>query len=275
VRQRFAWLASAANARWPDDIGGINLPAFNWVRIDNRGANDVVVAFGNPSSSDMDYDRKVKAGQVRTFNIAGPNRDEKEDAWSQELHLQALSGVTTVMIEIADHPIVDLPYAVNLNAFLADGDAQASASLQGMLSRIYGFNGATWDRLRTVGLGALGVAAAGTDLAVGAQVAAAANNQTLAGVAGKTTYISGFHVDGLGATGASTITVTITGLAGAATLSYTVNIPAGATVAIARLQIEFARPIPANAANTAIVVNVPSFGVGNTVAQAGAHGFQL
>lgn len=112
-----------------------------------------------------------------------------------------------------------------------------------------------------------------TDLVVAAQVAAAANNQTLAGVAGKTTYISGFHVDGLGATGASTITVTITGIG--TTLSYTLSIPAGATVAITRLVVEFARPIPASAPNTAIVVNVPSFGAGNTVAQAGAHGFQL
>jgi hypothetical protein len=114
-----------------------------------------------------------------------------------------------------------------------------------------------------------------TDLVVGSQVAAAANNQTLAGAAGKTTHIAGFHVDGLGATGASGITVTVTGLG--VTLSYTVAIPAGATVALGagRLVVAFARPIPASAPNTAIVVNVPSFGAGNTVAQAGAYGFQL
>ncbi len=127
--------------------------------------------------------------------------------------------------------------------------------------------------------GAVGVApgaGGGTvpvELEVGASVAAAANNQTLAGAAGKRTYISGFYVDGLGATAAATITVTITGLAN--TLSFNVSIPAGATVALTALRFAFPRPIPASADNTAIVVNVATFGAGNTQALAGAYGFQL
>lgn len=114
------------------------------------------------------------------------------------------------------------------------------------------------------------------ELAVSAQVAAAANNQTLQASPGRRTYISGFTVDGLGATGASVINVTITGLLGG-TLTYTVSVPAGAGVALgaAALRIEFARPIPASADNTAIVVNVPSYGAGNTQANASAHGFAL
>jgi len=129
--------------------------------------------------------------------------------------------------------------------------------------------------------GAVGVApglGGGTvpyELAVSAQVGAAANNQTLPAVAGRRTYIAGFTVDGLGATGASIINVTITGVLGG-TITYTLSIPAGVGAQLAApLRIEFSRPIPASADGTAIVVNVPSFGAGNTQANASAHGFQL
>lgn len=102
--------------------------------------------------------------------------------------------------------------------------------------------------------------------------AATALTATLAGAAGKTTWISGFSVTGAGATGASVITVTITGIA--TTMSYSVVIPAGVTANVAELFIEFTDPIPASAVNTAVVVNVPSFGAGNTNAAVNAHGFQ-
>lgn len=111
------------------------------------------------------------------------------------------------------------------------------------------------------------------ELEVGATVAAAANNQTLVAAAGKRTYITGFRLDGLGATAGSIITVTVTGLA--VTLTYLFSVPAGAAVATTPLAINFPRPIPASADNTAIVVNVASYGVGNTQAIAMAYGFQL
>ena len=110
------------------------------------------------------------------------------------------------------------------------------------------------------------------ELEVSASVAAAANNQTLAAAAGKRTYITGFSVTGAGATAASVITITVTGLTD--TLEYKMTIPAGASVAVTPLILEFNRPIPASALNTAIVVNVPSFGAGNTAAAATAQGFQ-
>ena len=122
----------------------------------------------------------------------------------------------------------------------------------------------------TVGASTTGAA---TELEVAATVAAAANNQTLAGSAGKRTYISGFLVGGLGATGASVIAVTITGLN--VTMTFRVNIPAGAGVIVPQLFVTFPRPIPAAADNTAIVVNVPSFGAGNTAADAAAWGFSI
>ena len=102
--------------------------------------------------------------------------------------------------------------------------------------------------------------------------AAAAITATLAAVAGKRTHIAGFAVDGLGATAASVIEVTVTGLLGG-TLRRKMSIPAGAGVAVTPLIMEFDRPIPASADNTAIIVNVPSFGAGNTSAIVSAHGF--
>jgi len=122
----------------------------------------------------------------------------------------------------------------------------------------------------TVGASTTGVA---TELNVAATVAAAANNQTLAAASGKRTYISGFMVGGLGATAGSVIAVTVTGLG--VTQTYRFNVPAGATVIAPQLLVTFTRPIPASADNTAIVVNVPSFGAGNTAADAAAFGFSV
>jgi len=103
--------------------------------------------------------------------------------------------------------------------------------------------------------------------------AAAALTETLPGVAGKTTYLTGFQITGGGATAASNITVTVTGLI-SGTNSYNITVPAGATVGITPLNVTFPNPISASAVNTAIVVNVPSFGAGNTAAAAAAQGFQ-
>lgn len=103
-------------------------------------------------------------------------------------------------------------------------------------------------------------------------VAAAVATATLAGVAGKTTYITGFELTGAGATGASVITGTVSGIG--TTMSYDIAVPVGATVGITPLVVAFSRPIPASAVNTAIVVSFPSFGAGNTNACVSAHGFQ-
>jgi len=113
-----------------------------------------------------------------------------------------------------------------------------------------------------------------TPLCVGANVGNASNNQTLSGAVNKTTYISGFYVTGLGASSASNIKVTITGLLGGATLTFDYTIPSGTTVQGTLLSMNFNPPIPANAQNTDIVVNVPAFGAGNTSASAGAFGFR-
>lgn len=92
--------------------------------------------------------------------------------------------------------------------------------------------------------------------------------------AGETNFITGFEVTGGGATAASVIAVTVTGTIGG-TLNYRLAVTAGATLATGPLLVVFPNPIPASAVNTAITLNVPSFGAGNTDAAATIHGFKL
>jgi hypothetical protein len=104
------------------------------------------------------------------------------------------------------------------------------------------------------------------NVAAGACVASLAANAT------KTNYVTGFEVTGAGATGASNIIVTLTGLLGG-TRSYIMTIPAGATVQVTPLIVPFTTPLPGSAINTAITVTTPSFGAGNTHSCANIHGF--
>ena len=69
-------------------------------------------------------------------------------------------------------------------------------------------------------------------------------------------------------------TVTVTGLA-IGTLSFKLAIPAGATVGVTALNVRFGEGLSASAVNTAITLNVPSFGVGNTDAAAALWGDYL
>lgn len=103
--------------------------------------------------------------------------------------------------------------------------------------------------------------------------AAAQITATLAGVAGRRTFICGFQVTGAGATAASTVEVTVTGVG--TTLRYKVPVPAGAGVAITPLMVTLPVPVPASADNTAIVVTVPTFGAGNTAVAVAAQGYRL
>lgn len=104
-------------------------------------------------------------------------------------------------------------------------------------------------------------------------VAAAAATATLPGVAGHTTWITGFEITSAGSTAALVVVATVTGPA--VTLSYVYTTVAGVTLANAPLAVEFPKPIPASAPNTAIVVSLPSLGAGNTNAAVSAHGYQL
>lgn len=103
-------------------------------------------------------------------------------------------------------------------------------------------------------------------------VAAAGIVATIPAVVGATGFITGFEVTGAGATAASTIVITVTGILGG-TKTYRLGIPAGVTIGVTPLIVEFVRPIPASGPNVAIVVNVPTFGAGNVQASVTAHGF--
>lgn len=104
-------------------------------------------------------------------------------------------------------------------------------------------------------------------------VAAAPAVATLAKAAGKTTYISGLLITGLGASAGSAALVTISGLLGGSQ-TFNVGVPAGVTVPIAPINLRFDPPLPASAVNTDIVVTVASFGSGNTAASVIASGFR-
>lgn len=109
---------------------------------------------------------------------------------------------------------------------------------------------------------------------VGATGAAGAIAAAVPALANAVSYITGFQVTGAGATAGSVIVVTVTGVKGGP-LSYELVVPAGAGVSVQPLQVTFDNPLPASAPNTAISVNVPSFGAGNTNAAVDVEGFQL
>ncbi|HET8744308.1 MAG TPA: hypothetical protein VFM98_01795 [Ramlibacter sp.] len=108
--------------------------------------------------------------------------------------------------------------------------------------------------------------------AASANGAASAITATMPAVPGKINYLTGFEITSGGATAASLVDVTITGIAGG-TLTYVLGVVAGATAANAPLLVEFTKPVPASDQNIAITVNVPSLGAGNTKARAVIHGF--
>jgi hypothetical protein len=124
-------------------------------------------------------------------------------------------------------------------------------------------------------LSALEIAAAPveTDVSDSSNGAAQAISATLPGVAGKTTYISGFEVTGSGATVGLVVLVTLSGVVGGP-LTYVLPIVAGALLAITPLIVNFARPIPASGPDVDITVSVPSFGLGNMHAAVVVHGYQ-
>lgn len=103
-------------------------------------------------------------------------------------------------------------------------------------------------------------------------VANASAVATLAAVADKTNYLSGFTLTAGGATAGACVNATVTGLLGG-TKTYTFCTPTGAAAAATPLSVGFVPPLPASAVNTAIVVTLPALGAGNTNAAANAQGY--
>lgn len=111
MRKRKA-IVLAANGRWPDAGGGFDVP-FNWLKVDNRGSASVDVSLAaNPTAGDLLSTLfTVGNGKVRVMNLAGPHKPgETQEDWPDAVFLVSASG-TTVLLEIADHPIVDMDFA--------------------------------------------------------------------------------------------------------------------------------------------------------------------
>jgi hypothetical protein len=105
-------------------------------------------------------------------------------------------------------------------------------------------------------------------------VAAATATASLAAAPGFMNYICGFLITGGGATGASIIQPTITGLNGG-TMTMSMGIIAGVTLNQPPLNVFLFPCQTATALNTAITLSVPSFGAGNTNATASVWGYRL
>lgn len=95
---------------------------------------------------------------------------------------------------------------------------------------------------------------------------------TMPAVAGKTNYVTGFELTGGGATAGQLVIATLTGILGG-TSFYIVGSVTGAAVPNAPLVVNFATPIAASAANTAIAITMPALGAGNTNAVANIRGY--
>lgn len=91
--------------------------------------------------------------------------------------------------------------------------------------------------------------------------------------AGQTAFITSLRIEGTGATAATVVAATLTGVLGG-TITYEVTVPAGAAVAITPVTDQFGgRGLAANAAGVAITLNVPAFGAGNLFAEASVRGY--
>lgn len=126
-----------------------------------------------------------------------------------------------------------------------------------------------------------GVYPNGTDGSDATPVTAGSGNQanatataTIGAVAGKTAYIAGFDIVGTGATAASVVAPTLTGVVGG-TKTYALAVVGGTVMQNPVLSLRFDPPIPASAPNTAIAVNCPALGVGSTNNTVNAYGFYL
>lgn len=95
----------------------------------------------------------------------------------------------------------------------------------------------------------------------------------IGGGAGLMAFVQSITITGLGATVAAQVTATLTGLLGG-TISYPLTVPAGATVPITNVFDGFGSlGIQASAVATAITLNLPAFGAGNTLAEAALNGY--
>lgn len=123
------------------------------------------------------------------------------------------------------------------------------------------------------GLGTSPSGAASTAASSG-NVAAGVAAATLPAVATKTNYLSGFSINGSGATLGSVVNATVTGLVGG-TWTIPVTVVAGVLLGNTPIIYNFNPQIPASAVNTAITVSCPSLGTGSTNSAVNIWGYNV
>lgn len=105
-------------------------------------------------------------------------------------------------------------------------------------------------------------------------VANAVASAAIPAVTGKTAYVTGFDIQGAGATAGLVVNPTLAGVI-SGTKTYVYAAVAGALVANQGLSVRFNPPIPASAVNTAITASCPALGAGNTNNAVNIYGFYL
>jgi hypothetical protein len=105
------WRGSVpAGAVWPDVAGGVDVPPFRWIHVQNRaaagsGADLLVELDGEPRNDPSAYAFMVRAGDIVTRNIAGPD----DPTCSRFAVLNIGGAAAALFVEVSDHPIVHLP----------------------------------------------------------------------------------------------------------------------------------------------------------------------
>ncbi|OLE23436.1 MAG: hypothetical protein AUG49_15995 [Catenulispora sp. 13_1_20CM_3_70_7] len=305
MRKRRA-IVLAAGGRWPDATGGFGM-AFNWIKIDNRGTASVDFSLAaNPAAGDLSSTLlTVPAGECRVFNLAGPfaAAGPGED-WPYEFYLVSATG-TTVEVEIADHPIVDMtgvpgvgttsvPTIVEIQdtggggiARVFQPNADGQSSPQALQVQAYGYlwNGATWDRDREAsaaalaaqsGLGAALAAAPGywtvTNGPAAGTAASASKGTGAAGVRHIGTNLSFGFSASTALAGIATVTVNLRdGATGAGTVlkSWQFTLPAAT---VAPVHVELAGLSEVGTAATAMTLEFAA-GVANLMTYANLGGY--
>lgn len=250
--------------------------AFAQLAITATGAGNTSLVFsGNPWTSGL------IVGQAILLSV-GVNGATVEEVTVSKNNTP-VTGAGPITVNLVN-PVVNASSTfATFDIFGLDGPGNGNATPIGIEdSAIYVRDPAPTDPKRpfvawkgTAGVGQVAALSPGTPItASSGNVANGAAVATLVGVAGKTTYITGFQITAAGATAALVVTVTVVGTV-TGTMSYTFTFPAGAAVGATPLAITFPAPVPASAVNTAIVVTLPAGGAGNTNATVSAQGFQL
>lgn len=149
-----------------------------------------------------------------------------------------------------------------------------STGVAGAIVEILSGGGSDGELLVTLGLNSgFDPSAAQSPQAQSSSGANAVQTATITPGAGVTAFITTLRIEGLGATGATEVQATLTGVLGG-TITYPVSVPAGATTPITPVTDSFGtRGLPGSAAGQAISLSLPAFGAGNTFEEASITGY--